>query len=167
MALEYVPATLAHAATLAPRLRAADVREIDAAAGVDGLTGLEVSIAASEAAFAVLADGEVVAVFGVSRPSLLDPATGQIWMLASDAAALHVRSWMTDSKRWLAAFASELGFEVLVNRVDARNTVHIRWLRAMGAAVSCGVKGEAFLPFSIEASRLCASSPPPSSHTPH
>ncbi len=124
------PAEPRDAAALAPRLRSADRREIQAALGSTSPTDvLRRGVYASDPCFAVVANGSVVALFGVVPIARL-PETGSVWLLASDDFAARPAFIVRSSKAWLTTLHER--YRVLTNYVDARNEVHIRWLRWCG-----------------------------------
>jgi hypothetical protein len=124
------PADPADADALAPRLRAADRRELEATLGrVSPSVVLRRGVEASDPCFAVVASGAVVALFGVV-PTARDREVGSVWLLGSDDFAARPAFIVRSSKAWLATLHER--YRVLVNHVDARNEVHIRWLRWCG-----------------------------------
>jgi hypothetical protein len=125
--LEVRPAQLADAAKLAPRLREADLQEIQAVLGEDPLTVLERSIRWSEPCYAVVdGHGQLVALFGVVPNSGPDNV-GIIWLVGSNELVRHPLAFLRRCRQWVAALHQR--YKVLGNYVDARNGVHIRWLR--------------------------------------
>lgn len=124
------PAETIDADVLAPRLRPADRGEIEAALGlVSPAAVLRGGVEASVPCFAVVTHGAVVALFGVVPIARL-PETGSVWLLASEDFAARPRFIVRLSKIWLARLHEH--YRVLTNYVDARNQVHIRWLRWCG-----------------------------------
>jgi hypothetical protein len=122
-------AKLGDADLLALRLRPADRREIEAALGMNPPVVLRLGVEASDPCYAVVEDGVVLALFGVV-PVLRIPNTGSVWLLASEDFAAHPAFIVRSSKAWLAKLHER--YRVLANYVDARNEVHIRWLRWCG-----------------------------------
>lgn len=133
---------------LAPRLRAADLAEIDAATSKTPLEILQTGLQSGDRSYTVeLASGEVVALFGVAPTQ--EPRLGSVWLLASDG-ILQIR--LTFLRHSLAHLRSLFaGYDLLGNMVDERNTVHVQWLRWLGfrflRRVPCGRRGETFLEF--------------------
>lgn len=118
--------------TLSRKLRQADLDEIQASSGSTPylalLRGLEHSaecytILRSEAVY------EPLAMFGVVSMDQ-NPAVGQVWFLGSDEIKTHSMEFLRKSKGWIENFHS--GYPVLYNNIDARNTVHIKWLQWLG-----------------------------------
>lgn len=49
-------------------------------------------------------------------------------MLGSDLIKMHSIEFLRKSKEWVEA----QDYEILYNNIDARNTVHIKWLQWLG-----------------------------------
>jgi hypothetical protein len=140
-----IPAGAAHIEALAPRMRAADVAEIEAAAGLSPNEALRMSLEASIAAWAGTVDGEVACVFGVAPLSLLG-GEGSPWLLGSDLIEQHAFAFARRNRAVVRGWSAI--FPVLRNYVDVRNAVSIRWLRWLGfALLPPVVYGVARLPF--------------------
>lgn len=146
--IEIRPATMADARTLV--LRRADREEIDALTGGDPQEALAESVARSSSAWAGLADGTLVCLFGVVPAGV----TGIPWLLGSEAVAAYGRPFLRRNRAYVRAMLAE--FPVLTNVVDARNAVSIRWLRwlgfTLGTPTPMGVKGLPFIRFEMRAS---------------
>ncbi len=143
--LEYVPAEPAHAEWLAPRLRATDRAEVQAALGLPPEVALPISLRASSMAVTALVRGEPGAIFGICPANLL-AGEGLVWMLGSDEVERQARAMLREAPQWLALIGD--GYRLLRNHVDARNTRAVRWLRRMGVAIGQAVPfGVAGLPF--------------------
>lgn len=123
------PATETDCLYLAPRLRAADRDEVDAGGSTPLqalLTGLQGSV---EVVAGVDENDVPVIVSGLSAiPG--HPLVGSVWALGSDEVPRHRVSFLKNSRQLCQRFHQR--FPVLMNLVDARNTVHIEWLRWMG-----------------------------------
>lgn len=124
--LKVVHADISHAFRLAPKVRQADRDEILAASGSLPLRALVEGIKSSREAYTVLFHGEPCFIFGVVDLG----ATGAVWALGSDEVALFKRTFLRESRAWLEKLGE--GFEYVGNLIDARNTVHIRWLEWLG-----------------------------------
>lgn len=126
------PARADDAGALAPRLRAADLREIQAVTRQSPLEVLLGGIAASDPCDAVVdGDDRPLAVFGVVPGE--DRDTGVIWLLGSDELVERPFAFLRRSR---AAIDALLGrYRTLWNVVDARNEVHVRWLRWCGFVI--------------------------------
>ena len=122
-------ATVADAEHLAPRLRQADIDEVEAATGSDPLEALLTSLRHSEEAFVWEVDGEVVCMFGVAGASLMSDR-GSPWMLTSDVLVHHARVFLRGAREAIAYWKKDYSY--LCNFVDARNTQAIRWLQWLG-----------------------------------
>ena len=126
------PARLDDAGALAPRLRAADMQEIQAVTRQTPLEVLLGGIAASNPCAAVV-DGSdrPLAVFGVVPGE--DPGIGVVWLLGSDELVEQPVAFLRRSR---AVIDGLLGrYHTLWNVVDARNEVHVRWLRWCGFVI--------------------------------
>lgn len=123
------PATLDDLSVLAPRLRAEDKREIRAVSGRTPEAALFHGLEISEVCEVIEAGGELVGVYGVVR-SPQEPILGAIWMLCTDGLERHQIAFL----RRCRAVIDELNkqYPLLCNVVDARNTIHIKWLRWCG-----------------------------------
>jgi hypothetical protein len=156
--IEIRPATMADARTLV--LRRADREEIDALTGGDPQEALAESVARSASAWAGVADGALVCLFGVvPAPSEAEgPASpagvaGIPWLLGADSVAAYGRPFLRRNRAYVRAMLRD--FPVLANVVDARNAVSIRWLRWLGFTLGppqpMGVKCLPFIPFEMRA----------------
>lgn len=127
------PARAEDAGRLAPVLRAADLREIQANLGEDPRLVLARSLAISDPCYAAVDErDQPMALFGAA-PDLRDADVGMVWLLGSDALAAHAFSVARHSRAWVGTLQQR--YRVLWNRVDSRNDVHIRWLRWCGFTV--------------------------------
>lgn len=124
------PSRESDAAFLAPRLRQADLMELEAAGHTDPLAVLKLSYTLSRPCYSVVNDqDEAVTMFGVA-PDLFRPTLGYIWLLGSEDIGRNRVRFLRHTQEWVERMQSQ--FLVLTNRVDARNEVHIRWLRWCG-----------------------------------
>lgn len=116
---------------LAPRLRKADLDEISASSGERPQLALLRGLHESEQCYSVLMHPEAlpIAMFGIVRMSD-NPSVGQVWLLGSDDIGFNSIGFLRRSKEWVELF--QLQFPVLYNNIDARNTVHIKWLQWLG-----------------------------------
>jgi len=148
--VEIRPATVEDALALV--LRQADREEVEALTGRDAREALVESVVRSAAAWAGLANGELVCLFGVVPVSLVG-VTGIPWLLGSDAVTRYGRPFLRRNRAYLREMLRE--FPVLRNVVDARNTVSIRWLEWLGFTLGTpqpmGVCGLPFIPFAMSA----------------
>ncbi|HWL80105.1 MAG TPA: hypothetical protein VNR89_04070 [Roseomonas sp.] len=132
---DIIPATQDHAVRLSGNLRAADVAELEASAlsPEEGLVGS--LLASGEAAWAVVEEGEPLALFGAADcTSLMGVHCGAPWLLGSDALVTTHRRWLLRNTQRIVQ-TPDAYFHRYFNRVDARNTAHVRWLRWAGFMV--------------------------------
>lgn len=121
------PAIIEDADELAPRLRAADVQEIKANLGEPPLIVLESGIASSDPCYAAVnEEDKVLALFGVVPDSRTDDV-GMIWLLGSNELLTHSVYFLRHCRKWVEKLHEQ--YRVLWNYVDARNEIHIRWLK--------------------------------------
>ncbi|OZI23751.1 hypothetical protein CAL26_09990 [Bordetella genomosp. 9] len=148
-------------------IRPADLIELQASCRGDLLEAIKESIASAPHRWCVTVDGDLAALIGVTRAPR-DPEVGIPWMSGTSAFYRAPRA-LTRLGRHYSAFGLSI-YHTLVNYVDVRNTVSIRWLKAMGYTVAdeplpVGVNGELFYRFSMSRIRPpCAGlllSPPP------
>jgi hypothetical protein len=144
------PATENDALTLV--LRAADRAEVEALTGRNPREVLVESVRASSKAWAGLADGKLVCLFGVA-PLTLTGITGLPWLLGSDDVCTYSRQFLRRNRAYVREMLAD--FPVLRNVVDARNAVSIRWLKWLGfrfgEPMPMGVQNLPFIPFQMEA----------------
>jgi hypothetical protein len=139
---------------LAPRLRRADQRELEAAPGFRScLKSLKGCLTVTPNALAVDIHGVgAVGVFGVV-PLVSSPIKeGIIWFLGSELLFHNPyrKLFIQNSRPVLHHLAQ--GYSLLSNQVESRNTVHIRWLRWLGFTFvrhvpGSGRSGESFYEF--------------------
>lgn len=143
--LIFSPANTDDVAWLAPRLRKADLREIEAASGRHPAQALRAGLEASDAPMAVIEHGRPIAMFGVV-PALPGRELGAPWLLGTDRILANWREFVRLSRPTFAKVTAP--YTSLRNHVDRRNTVHVRWLRWLGAEFhACEPYGHAGLPF--------------------
>jgi hypothetical protein len=121
-----------HAVAMAPIMRPGDRGEIWAAAALEPLRGLEVSLAASLYAWTWLVEDVPACIFGVgAAPD--GSGIGVPWLLSSEIVDRHWRPFLKHHRPFLERMRTD--FPVLANWVDARQAPAIRWLRWMGFAI--------------------------------
>lgn len=114
---------------MSPRLREADKIECDAALGVPPLVALSAAVQSGHRAWTFCPDsGEPVGMFGVTASPV--PQVGIVWMCSTPAIHTHAFEFLIGAPPIVDAMNEE--FPVLTNLVDARNTLHHKWLRRMG-----------------------------------
>ena len=142
-----VPAEVQHIEAMLPHVRQADVDELWASTMSTPEEALRLGLKMSSECWAGLVDGEPFCVFGVVPGSILG-GIGLPWLVGTEGIQKHRRFFLRGSKsfgqHWLETFDS------LVNLVDARNTVAIRWLKWMGFQFSPPTPaGPLMLPFHL------------------
>jgi hypothetical protein len=144
------PARPGDAGRLAPELRIEDLREITASVEEPPHEVLERGVLESDPCYAVIdRAGSVVALFGVV-PDPGDTQTGRIWLLGSSQLVARTFFFIRNSRQWVETIQRR--YAVLWNWVDARNEVHIRWLKWCGFTQTSvdetyGVEGRPFFEF--------------------
>lgn len=123
----YRPSKIEDCLELAPILRKQDVDEVAASHGLNPVTALRLSFKISNECNSIIHEGKVVGMFGYGS----DGGTVAVpWLLASDKIKEISREFLPQSKLWVDKVAED--YDVLVNYVDVRNTVAIRWLKFLG-----------------------------------
>lgn len=112
---------------IVPRLREADLAECKAASGVD--PGISLALAVDRSMTIVGASEEVLAMFGVEPVSDVAAA---IWMVATNEITQppYARQFIRHCRKAVDDLNAK--HPLLFNYVDARNTLHLRWLRWCG-----------------------------------
>jgi len=147
------PAVPADIPVVAEQMRAADVAEVQAGSGS---TPQEVLLycfmMGSPCETWVAPDGEPVAMWGVV-PDGVYPQAGRVWLLGTERMVADgtVRMGLLRQAKREVERVSKL-YDVLWNYVDARNQVHINWLKWMGFTFiaerpNYGAEGRLFLEF--------------------
>lgn len=135
---------------LAPKLRQADLLEIEAAGTPSALYGLSESAKRSTLSWAVEIDGELVCMMGVCPLSLLC-GLGAPWLLGSEAIERHAGAFIKHTKIYIPLMLQ--AYPHLFNLVDARNRKSIAWLRRAGfkvyAPIEAGPAKMLFHPFEM------------------
>ena len=113
------------------------------------VAALERGVALSDPCYAAV-DGETVLVlFGVyPQPGAAD--VGIVWLLGSDDITTYSRLFLRLCRPWLEKLQGQ--YRILRNWIDARNEVHIRWLKWSGFTFlrrieRFGVEGRPFYEF--------------------
>ncbi len=117
---------------LASTMRAADVAEVWAAAHFSPEEALLASMEFTLDPRVGLVDGEVMYMCGVAQPILLSN-WGFCWVLTSHLVDENPRWFLRCSKAWVAEVRLE--HSLLLNYVDARHIVSVRWLKWLGFTV--------------------------------
>lgn len=124
------PATLDDANYIAPRLREADKAECDASLACPAEWVLPQFALHGYRCWAFgLNDGTPVGLFGVD-PAPGAPQVGIAWACSTPVVTQYKYDFLRRSPEILGKLHAE--FPILTNTVDARNTLHHRWLRWLG-----------------------------------
>jgi len=126
--IEVRPTTDGDAERVAPRMRQEDIDEVRAASGKHHYIALLDSIDASIECYTAWVRNSPIAIFGICRGE--NESIGCIWLLGTDAISGNQIDFLRKSKHWIDEFQSR--YAVLYNNIDARNTVHIKWLQWLG-----------------------------------
>jgi len=126
-----IPSEEAHIPYVANNMREADRMEIAATGTYDPHVALQTGYENSKPnGYTLVVDDLPVCMFGVG-PMSENPEWGQIWLLGTDDitdnCSFHFLRW---SKRFLPTLMEP--YEMVCNIVDARNTVHIKWIKWLG-----------------------------------
>lgn len=121
-------------------------------AGVTIEHALQYGLEHSLRAWAILADDVPIAAVGDTLHGI---GTGVPWMVTTVHVERHARGFLRASKAILAEMCQR--HYTLVNLIDARNVVAIRWLEwlgfSIGEAVPAGVRQLPFRQFILERSK--------------
>ncbi|QCW21972.1 hypothetical protein JessAGP_042c [Caulobacter phage Jess A] len=143
-------ATLGDAVWFSTRLREADRLEVEAACGKDVETALRHAVQASALAWVASKNGLPIVLLGCAD---FTPGVGSPWLMATDE-ALRLGPALTALAKERVALVRKT-WPKLLNYVDARNLVSVRWLKRIGfkihETVPYGVNDEPFHPFSMGA----------------
>lgn len=154
--IQIVPARGKHCRSIARRMRAADVAECKAMAGLSPFVGLRLSMKRSRA-FTALYDGRPEAMFGTSDLNVL-AGIGSVWLLGTDTVECHPREFLRLSAEWRPKLFER--YSVLRNAVSESNAASLRWLKWLGADFlrRIEVGGQTFVLFELR-KQPCASTP--------
>ena len=123
--------TLKDAGFLAANLRKEDIDEVRAQSGSSPQEGILYCYFMSKPCVTMISrKGKIMGLYGVVPEG---GKTGRIWMLGCEEMVNDVQDkcrFLQESKRQLAKL--QKSYPLLFNVVDARNKVHIKWLRWMG-----------------------------------
>jgi hypothetical protein len=125
-----IRSTVEDAIQLAPRLRKEDVAEIAASANVSPVQALQEGALGTEC-WSILSDaGLIIGMFGIHHIPQFGANQAAVWMLASDDLVSIKDDLHRETPKWLEHFHTK--YHILWNLVDARNTVHLKWLKRLG-----------------------------------
>lgn len=147
------PATPDDVRYLLPRLRDADRAEVRALTGLPAAAVISQCIEASDQCWVGCTDDDEPGVLWGTQPVFGVPEVGWIWMVCTDLMLQHRWEFLAQAKRYLPVAHAK--YPILTNHVDARNAVHIKWLRFMGFSFLRRIErwGAEGIPF-IEFARL-------------
>ena len=114
-------------ALLVDNLRQDDVDELTAS-GSTPLISLMNGYLLSDECYSAFVNNHIIGMFGVNYQ------THSIWFLGNDLSATVKKEWIRTASYYIKHFL-ELS-PVLTNTVSIKNTVHIKWLKRMGAKFS-------------------------------
>ena len=124
------PTTVEDIDYVSPRLRQADYNECLASTGQQPRGVLHRGLTLGDISLTLRApNGDRVGLCGVV-PCPAIPEAGVVWMVATDDIYQHQTTFLRNSKKALQKLSED--YLVLFNCVDARNSVHIQWLKWMG-----------------------------------
>ncbi|WDY60394.1 hypothetical protein [Pseudomonas sp. PSKL.D1] len=148
-AADLVPVREAHIQSLLADMRPADQLELQAIRGWTVEREVRHAIASASHAAVCVVEGKVVAIFGDSPH---DAVYGLPWMASTVWINQYRRQFLAECRPVIEGMRSR--HQVLLNLVDVRNTLAIRWLKWLGfqflPAVPYGINGELFYPFQME-----------------
>lgn len=142
------PATQSDMLRIAPLLREADKNEIAAASGRTPEAALLNALSLPGECWHVSEQksGDPILVCGLIPFTDL---TAAVWMLATPILSAHGLPFLRACRGWVDEWNAQ--YPLLFNSVDARNDLHIRWLRWLGfifiSRAASGVNGENFIEF--------------------
>ncbi|MCO7563571.1 hypothetical protein NJI34_00320 [Pseudomonas sp. S 311-6] len=149
LAAELVPVLEEHIQALLTDMREADLVELRAIRGWAPEREVRHAVSTASHCAACVVDGKVVAIFGDSPH---DAVYGLPWMASTTWINQYRRQFLAECRPVIEGMRSR--HQVLLNLVDVRNTLAIRWLKWLGfqflPAVPYGINGELFYPFQME-----------------
>ena len=119
--------SLKDAKELSKNLREADIKEIKANANSNPYHALYTGVKFSHLPLTVMNDDRVVMIMGVIPQG---KNLGMIWLLSSPEIKNISIAFLRNCKGVLDLYHKS--FPVLYNYIDARNTVHLNWLKWLG-----------------------------------
>jgi hypothetical protein len=137
--IQVVRATEAHAREMAERMTPEEAAEVQATYGVTPLRVAILSIASSEAAWAITVNGELAVLLGVSPASAAEEvmqgsaSAHVLWAHTTAVTGRHPKAFLRASRAVLEALLKH--YPTLLNNVDARRTSALRWARWLGFEV--------------------------------
>lgn len=126
--MSWKKATLEEVLYVCADLRPDDIQEGLALWGVDPRVYLPFHYLQGETYVFHTKAGEPVGLTGVGPWT--EPKTGQIWMVSRPELYNHQTEFLRESRKFIELMQED--YELLFNYVDARQTVHLKWLRWNG-----------------------------------
>ena len=117
---------------LAPKMRLADRREIQASDNLSPLKALVLPFTYEGSRnYSIIGnkDEGVIGMFG-SSPCQFKKGYGVAWMLSSEQLRNHARQFLRECPKWIEEMGQ--GYEYLYNFVDERNWETLKWLQFLG-----------------------------------
>jgi ribosomal protein S18 acetylase RimI-like enzyme len=114
---------------LANTLREADRAELEAHGHGIPAMALLGALGGEVCKMAIDPEGNPIVMWGVSKDARRE-GLGHVWLMASDLIRNHIRQLLKEAPIYLAEMHTVA--PLLVNDVDARNTLHIEWLKRLG-----------------------------------
>jgi len=147
---EIIPATKRHAISMAPNMRAAEIRELKDGDGIEPLPALLRELERSASAWSWVIDGEVACMFGIVTTGALT-IESYPWFLTTPLVEQHSRAFARACKTLLPELLAR--HPRLIGLVDARYALSVRWLEWLGARLGppqpWGVAREPFRYFEL------------------
>jgi hypothetical protein len=144
---EVVPVQEEHILELAETMQKEDKNSIWALSHLSPEQGLRHSLRNAVQSNTWLVNGEVGAIYGISKPHLLSDSACA-WMLGSGVIMHYPKYFMEGSRDWVHDAVDRYG--ILRNFVDARHKRSIRWLKWLGftlhPAIPIGIERLPFHP---------------------
>ena len=114
-------------AVISPYLRQADKDELKALTGFSPEIGVSYSIAFSQRGAAAFYENDKIpaAIFGISD--------NLIWLVGTDEITKHPVTFFRATQKYFHDLIR--GHDFLYNYVDARNKLHLRWLKWLGFTI--------------------------------
>jgi hypothetical protein len=153
--IKVIPAIADHIPYLADHMRVADVSEVLAMSGRKPFDALDRSLSSSDVCFTATCDDVPMCMFGVGTVNMLS-RVGVPWLLGTDDVEKHYRPFSRGSVFWRDYMTAR--YDLLINAVDTRNTMSMRWLKWLGftlhEAMPMGVSKIPFHPFELRSAHV-------------
>ena len=127
------PAVTTDIYDISPRLRTADLSEIEAASGLPPEVAILPGLGPDSRCIAIEYDHQVCGLFGVVGRR---GPPGIVWMVATPELERNRFQFLRSCRSWIDRLRRPHPF--LFNIVDSRNTLHLRWLEWAGAEFTGG-----------------------------